>query len=266
MSKNSSLPSQEQQETSELNGSGGGEREGDKGAKAFCPGWRHQPGQKGGILSRLVAPTGTKGSRSLLSRLETPTGTKDPLFCPGWCLQPGQKPLHGLTSIDILLFVFTAPLSPSLISFFFPRHLLPVNFLPSRSHPSHSLPSMRPSPARAGTGEPPHGRGRGPASHRGGAGCRACRTASCRRCRPAGTARTGAGQQQSSRPAAAALDRPAAVGRQETTRPAAAAAQTGAGWGLPSRHRSAWPSAGVRDSCRRGPARARTATNRGLCC
>src|SRR6185295_17756380 len=38
-----------------------GEREGDKGAKEFCPGWRHQPGQKGGLLSRLVAPTGTKG-------------------------------------------------------------------------------------------------------------------------------------------------------------------------------------------------------------
>ena len=44
--------------TSELNGSGGGEREGDKGAKEFCRGWRHQPEQKGGLLSRLVAPTG----------------------------------------------------------------------------------------------------------------------------------------------------------------------------------------------------------------
>ena len=32
---------------------------GDKGPKAFCPGWRHQPGQKGGLLFRL-APTGTK--------------------------------------------------------------------------------------------------------------------------------------------------------------------------------------------------------------
>ena len=82
MSKNSSLPSQEQEETSELNSSGGGERGGDKGAKAFCPGWRHQPGQKGGLLSRLVAPTGTKGPRSLLSRLEPPTGTKGPPFVP----------------------------------------------------------------------------------------------------------------------------------------------------------------------------------------
>ena len=30
------------------------------GTGAFCPVWRHQPGQKGGLLSRLVAPTGTK--------------------------------------------------------------------------------------------------------------------------------------------------------------------------------------------------------------
>ena len=84
MSTNSSLPSREQQETSELNGSGGGEREGDKGAKTFCPGWRHQPGLNGGLLSWLVAPTGTKG----------------PPFCPGWCLQQRQNSL--------------APLSPSL--------------------------------------------------------------------------------------------------------------------------------------------------------
>ena len=68
--------------TSELNDSGGGEREGDKGPKAFCPGWRHQPGQKGGLLSRLVAPTGTKGLRSLLSRLEPPIGMKCPPFIP----------------------------------------------------------------------------------------------------------------------------------------------------------------------------------------
>ena len=42
----------------------------------FCPGWRHQPGQNGGILSRLVVPTGTKGYAGLLSRLVQPTGTK----------------------------------------------------------------------------------------------------------------------------------------------------------------------------------------------
>ena len=46
---------------------GRGEREGDKGAKEFCPGWRHQPGPKPtllsmlDLLSRLVAPTGAKG-------------------------------------------------------------------------------------------------------------------------------------------------------------------------------------------------------------
>ena len=46
------------------------------GTEAFCPGWRHQPGQKGGLLSPLVAPTGTKGPRSLLSWLVSPTRTK----------------------------------------------------------------------------------------------------------------------------------------------------------------------------------------------
>ena len=52
------------------------------GTGAFCPGWRHQPGQNGSLLSRLVVPTGTKGPRSLLSRLEPPTGTKVPPFVP----------------------------------------------------------------------------------------------------------------------------------------------------------------------------------------
>ena len=51
------------------------------GTGAFCPGWRHQPRQKRGILSRLVAPTGTKTART---------------FCPGWRHQPGQK--RGLLS------------------------------------------------------------------------------------------------------------------------------------------------------------------------
>ena len=86
MSKNSYIPSQEQQENKWAEWLGRGEREGDKGPKAFCPGWRHQPGQKGGLLSQLVVPTGTKkGTRA---------------FCPGWIHQPGQKAL--------------APLSPSL--------------------------------------------------------------------------------------------------------------------------------------------------------
>jgi hypothetical protein len=56
------------------------------GTGAFCPGWSHQPGQKAPLLSRLVAPPGTKGP-TLLSRVVTPTGP----FCPGWCYQPGQK-------------------------------------------------------------------------------------------------------------------------------------------------------------------------------
>ena len=96
MSKNSSLPSREQQETSELNGSGGGRgngirgprpfvpvgdtnrdkrgafcpgwwfQPGQKGTRAFCPGWIHQPGQNAPILSRLVSPTGTKGLGPLI--------------------------------------------------------------------------------------------------------------------------------------------------------------------------------------------------------
>ena len=74
------------------------------GTGAFCPGWSHQPGQKAPLLSRLVAPPGTKGPTpfipvgntnpdkrvTLLSRLVAPTRTKGP-FCPGWCYQPGQK-------------------------------------------------------------------------------------------------------------------------------------------------------------------------------
>ena len=74
MSKNSSLPSQEQQETSELNGSGGGRGKGIRGPRsfvpvgdtnqdksgAFYPGWWLQPGQKSPLFSRLVPPTGTK--------------------------------------------------------------------------------------------------------------------------------------------------------------------------------------------------------------
>ena len=84
--------------------------------------------------------------------MKTPTGTKRGAFCPGWCLQPGQKPLHGLSLIDIRLFIFTAPLSPSLISFFFPRHLLPVNFSspPALTPPTPS--SLRCAPPRRGQG------------------------------------------------------------------------------------------------------------------
>ena len=60
MNKNSSLPSQKQQETSELNGSGGGGGKGIRGPRPFVP----------------VGSTNRD---------------KRPPFCPGWCLQPGQK-------------------------------------------------------------------------------------------------------------------------------------------------------------------------------
>ena len=82
MSKNSSLPSREQQETSELNGSGGGRGKGIRGPRpfvpvgdtnrdkmgAFCPGWWIQPGQKA------LAPP--------LTRLAVGPGTKA-TYCPG---------------------------------------------------------------------------------------------------------------------------------------------------------------------------------------
>ena len=60
---------------------------------AFYPGRWLQLGQKGGLLSRLVAPTGTKGPRSLLSWLEPPTGIKDP---------PLLSRLVSLTGIKLL--------------------------------------------------------------------------------------------------------------------------------------------------------------------
>ena len=108
MSKNSSLPSQEQQETSELNGSGGGRGKGIRGAKAFCPGCIHQPGQNAPILSRLVDTTWTKGlgppaypasrwtrdKSHLLSRAQRLPGQmawNKGLFCSSECsLRPRQ--------------------------------------------------------------------------------------------------------------------------------------------------------------------------------
>jgi hypothetical protein len=48
-----------------------GEREGDKGAKVFCP-----------LLSQLVAPTGTKSPCPPLARLAVGPGTKA-TYCPG---------------------------------------------------------------------------------------------------------------------------------------------------------------------------------------
>ena len=45
-----------------------GEGEGDKGAKVFCPGWRHQPGQNAPVpppLVRLAVGPGTKATYCL---------------------------------------------------------------------------------------------------------------------------------------------------------------------------------------------------------
>ena len=95
MSKNSSLPSREQQETSELNGSGGGRGKGIRGPRpfvpvgdtnrdkmrAFYPGWWFQPGQKG---TRAFVPVGSTNR------------DKMPPFCSGWWIQPGQKALAPL--------------------------------------------------------------------------------------------------------------------------------------------------------------------------
>ena len=76
MSKNSSLPSREQQETSELNGSGGGRGKGIRGPRSFVP--------VGGSNreKRPAQPFVPVGATN---------GDKRPPFCPGWCLQPGRK-------------------------------------------------------------------------------------------------------------------------------------------------------------------------------
>ena len=71
MSKNSSLPSQEQQEISELNGSGGGRGKGIRGPRSFVP-------------------------------IGATNRDKRPPFCPGWCLQPGQRaPVPSLARLAV---------------------------------------------------------------------------------------------------------------------------------------------------------------------
>ena len=59
-----------------------GEMEGDKGAKEFCPGWRHQPGQKGGFYPGWWLQPGQKSHVPLLARLAIGPGTKA-TYCPG---------------------------------------------------------------------------------------------------------------------------------------------------------------------------------------
>ena len=79
----------------ELNGSGGERKKGDKGLGLFCPGWSHQPGPKATYLSRLVAPTRNNGLRGLWSWLDPPTGTKNRTFHPG----PGWSHQSGLSRL-----------------------------------------------------------------------------------------------------------------------------------------------------------------------
>ena len=76
MSKNSSLPSQEQQETSELNGSGEGRGKGIRGPRPFVP---------------VGATNWDKRLRGPFVPVGATNRDKRPPFCPGWCLQTGQK-------------------------------------------------------------------------------------------------------------------------------------------------------------------------------
>ena len=107
MSKNSSIPSQEQQENKWAEWLGRGEREGDKGPKAFCPGWRHQPGQKAHVPPASPASRWTRDKSHLLSRAQRLPGQmawNKGLFCSSClsckalhkCIQPPAKYIgHG---------------------------------------------------------------------------------------------------------------------------------------------------------------------------
>ena len=98
MSKNSTIPSQEHQETSELNSSGGGRGKGIRGPRsfvpvgdtnrdkrgAFYPGWWLQPGQKAPVLPAGPASRWTRDKRHLLSqaqRLPGQMARNKGLFC-----------------------------------------------------------------------------------------------------------------------------------------------------------------------------------------
>ena len=74
MSKNSSIPSQEQQENKWAEWLGRGEREGDKGRKAFYPGWCLQPGQKAPVPPAGPASRWTRDKSHLLSRAQRLSG------------------------------------------------------------------------------------------------------------------------------------------------------------------------------------------------
>ena len=120
------------------------------GTWAFCPGWRHQPGQKGGILSRLMAPTGTKGPRSLLSQLVAPTGTREYHFIPVKISNRDKLHPPRTSSHPSILFNSHPPLSYLISSSPSPRGFpsLSILKLPA-SHPSPPSPGrVRPGAAR----------------------------------------------------------------------------------------------------------------------
>src|SRR6185436_15927641 len=88
MSKNSSLPSQEQQETSELNGSGVGRGKGIRGPRPFVPvgdtNRDKMPGQKAHIPPASPASRWTRDKSHLLSRAQRLPGQiawNKGLFC-----------------------------------------------------------------------------------------------------------------------------------------------------------------------------------------
>ena len=80
------------------------------GTDAFCPGWRHQPGTKAPLLSRMVAPTGKKAARTFSPGWSYQSGLKVS-FSPGSTLHPGQNGSRGHLSS-----YFTAAPPPSLSS------------------------------------------------------------------------------------------------------------------------------------------------------
>ena len=93
MSKNSSLPSREQQETSELNGTGGGRGKGIRGQVLLTRLETPTVTKRyAGLLSRLETPTGTKGYAGLLSRLDPPTGIKGHPFVPVGASNRDKRP------------------------------------------------------------------------------------------------------------------------------------------------------------------------------
>ena len=103
MSKNSSLSSQEQQEISELNGSGGGRGKGIRGPRsfvpvgdtnrdkrgAFCPGWWFQLGQKAHVppLARLAVGPRTKAT-----------------YCPG--PKDNRDKWPGTKACSVVVYIF----------------------------------------------------------------------------------------------------------------------------------------------------------------